>query len=43
MKGNSDEEEDLRIFYNYIKLTINLTLQVNCESLERDSFKVNLY
>ena len=42
MKGNSDEEEDLRIFYNYLKITIILTEQLNCEGLERDSFKVNI-
>ncbi len=42
MKSNSDDEEDLRIFYSYLKLIINLNNQVICEGLDRDTFKVNI-
>lgn len=40
MKSNSDDEDDSRIFYTYLKLIINLNGQVICEGLDRVAFKV---
>jgi hypothetical protein len=42
MLANSDEEEDLRLFYTYLKLVINLNGQIIICETEREAIKVNI-
>jgi len=42
MIANSDEEEDLRLFYTFLKLVINLNGQIICCGVDRETIKVNI-
>ncbi len=42
MIKNLDDEDELRIYYAYVKIIINLNRMVSCDSLDKDQFKVNL-